>query len=66
MSHKIDFKKEVEELVERQHGPQAKESRCQTCNHPKNCKIPMYLGRGHDKIIGWTTCPEYQHKKEAE
>lgn len=64
MSHKIDLKGEVMDLIERQQRKTAPEGKCPfdglSCDAPLeyHCKIPVYLGTGHDKIIGWAgVCP---------
>jgi hypothetical protein len=28
------------------------------CEWRKECKVPVYLGEGHETIIGWVQCPE--------
>jgi hypothetical protein len=61
---KNDLKKEVDDLIARQRGFQTEEkSPCQNCIHPKDCKIPIFLGTSHDKIIGWKTCSHYSTQK---
>ena len=34
------------------------------CNNPKdwNCEVPIFGGKGHDKIIGRSICPLYKGK----
>jgi len=68
---KIDLKEEIERLIEAQ--SEFKEAKawlvgdpCLHCRHPKDCKIPMFLGFEHNVIIGWKKCSYYRRKRKRE
>lgn len=39
------------------------ETKCDTCEFRHNCKIPVFLGKSHDIIIGWANCPRKEVKR---
>jgi len=74
---KIDLKREVDELVKRQREESGGESisvlsvhhglGCKAClqdpRRLEDCMIPTFAGLGHDKIIGWSRCPNFERRK---